>query len=306
MFSSYSFGIQNWSVSPFHSFHSITNLIICDLKDINSLVGSNLQFPQVAPRWITSALLIHVIALIVAAVSALFGLLAHVREMSMACCSTCFSGLAAFVAFVAFIFDIIIFLVAKSRISSVGSAQIGPATWLTFAAALVLFFSGCFYVWGRRCINDRPPKRRGKDKKQSEVGLPEFSEIQPLKVSEPPKTVRQLSQTADIGIDGEVVHMNEPQTYHQQSSSGGYAPGAPGSRAMDDYNQIENTQNTYPPRPQRRPSEPSVYPPVTHSDDMLRLPANPTAYGPYGHATPSPIPPDGPSCELPVFQAKTV
>lgn len=224
----------------------------------------------------------------------------------MACCSTCFSTIAATIAFIAFLFDVILFFVAKAKIRSVGSAQIGSATWLTLSAFLLLFFSGIFYSCGRRCINDRPPKKRRKDKRQSEVGLPEFSEIQPLKVSEPLNTVPQpsqathSSQTADLEIRGDIVHMNDqPQTYHQQSPSGGYVPVAPGSSAMDDFYRIGNTQNTYPPQPQRRPSQPSHAPPVTYPDD-------PTVYGPYGYATPSPIPPDGLSCEPPVFQASTV
>ena len=54
--------------------------------DLNALIGDNtsIQIPTVVEKWITDALFLHVIALCLAAGSALFGLLAHVREMSMA------------------------------------------------------------------------------------------------------------------------------------------------------------------------------------------------------------------------------
>jgi len=125
--------------------------------DINALVGNKLpvEIPQVAVKWLTYALVLHIVALGAAGISAIFGLLAHVREMSMACCSTFISGFAAFIAMLAFIFDLILFFVAKSRINAVGEAQIGNAIWLTLAAWLLLFFSGCFFTIGRCCITKR-------------------------------------------------------------------------------------------------------------------------------------------------------
>ena len=104
--------------------------------------------------------MLHIVALVGAAISAVFGLLAHVREMSMTCCSSFVSGFAAVVAMLAFIVDLILFYVAKARINAVGSAQMGSAIWLTLAAWVLLFFSGCFYSFGRCCINNRP---RGKN-----------------------------------------------------------------------------------------------------------------------------------------------
>ncbi|KAF8167411.1 SUR7/PalI family-domain-containing protein [Crassisporium funariophilum] len=126
--------------------------------DINGLVGNKLPFeiPQMAVKWITYALVLHIVALAGAAGSAVFGLLAHVREMSMTCCSTFISGFAAVIAMLAFIFDLVLFFVAKARINAVGSAQIGNAIWLTLAAWLLLFFSGCFYTLGRCCVSSRP------------------------------------------------------------------------------------------------------------------------------------------------------
>jgi len=64
----------------------------------------------------------------------------------MTCCSTCFSGFAAVVALLAFIFDLAFFFLAKAHINEVGSAEIGNAIWLTLAAWVLLFFSGCFYT----------------------------------------------------------------------------------------------------------------------------------------------------------------
>lgn len=173
--------------------------------DINGLVGNDLpiQIPNVLVKWITYALFLHVVALILAAGSAVFGLLAHCREFSMACCSTCISGFAAAVALLAFIFDVAFFFIVKGRINALkgGSATIGIAVWLTLAAWICLFFAGCFYGFGRCCISKRP---RGHDKraptqddpyaenmrldavkaeadrkarqKHSEVGLPAFQE----------------------------------------------------------------------------------------------------------------------------------
>lgn len=129
--------------------------------DPNKLLGDSISFaqiPQVVVKWITYALFLHVIALCAAGLSALFGLLAHVREMSMTCFSSCISGFAAVITLVAFIFDIVLFFLAKSRINAVkgGSASIGNAIWLTLAAWLLLFFSGCFYACGRCCVSRRP------------------------------------------------------------------------------------------------------------------------------------------------------
>jgi hypothetical protein len=157
------------------------------LKDINNLVGDNLpiQIPKVVVKWVTSALVLHIVALILAAASAFFGLLAHVREMSMTYCSTFISEFAAAVALVAFIFDLVLFFVAKTRINAVGSAQIGSAIWLTLAAWVLLFFSGCFYSFGKCCISNRPSnkgyddnnRRRTRTSAAAETGLPQFPQL---------------------------------------------------------------------------------------------------------------------------------
>ncbi|KAJ3845345.1 SUR7/PalI family-domain-containing protein [Lentinula raphanica] len=262
--------------------------------DINSLVGDNtsLQIPQVAVKWITYALVLHIVAFALAGGSAVFGLLAHVREMSMSCCSTCVSGFAAAVSLLAFIFDLALFFTAKARINSVGSASIGNAIWLTLAAWVLLFFSGCMYTLGRCCISNRSPRNKDWNKadergptsagaggpgyndyaeqmrldavkaevdrkaRQKEAGLPAFSETQPL-------TAR---------VDGDNVYM-EPYEDHSTPATpangrqfnggrGGYAGGgyvqAPvGTRAVDEY--YNPTRDNY-----AAASTPNTYPPQPH------------------------------------------
>jgi hypothetical protein len=135
----------------------------------------------------------------------------------MTCLSTCVSGFAAGVALLAFIFDLAFFFLARARINAVpgGSASIGLAIWLTLAAWVLLFFSGCFYTLGRCCVSNRRASRnkwgenderpmpaagpsngyaeqmrldavkaeadRKARQHQAEVGLPAFAESQPLK-----------------------------------------------------------------------------------------------------------------------------
>ncbi|KAF5366943.1 hypothetical protein D9757_010833 [Collybiopsis confluens] len=245
--------------------------------DINSLVGdhSSIQIPQVAVKWITYALVLHIVALALSAGSAVFGLLAHIREMSMTCCSTCVSGFAAAVAFLAFVFDLALFFIAKSRINAVGTASLGNAIWLTVAAWVLLLFSGCFYTLGRCCISNRGPRNKGwnndhergpsgiggiggaggngyndyadqmrmdavkaetdRKARQKEVGLPAFAEIQPLTAR-----VDGDSIYSDPYQDTRPAPPSQPAYGQRTPHVGGYADGgymqAPvGSRAIDEY-----------------------------------------------------------------------
>ena len=165
----------------------------------------------------------------------------------MTCCSTFVSGFAAAVAFIAFVFDIVLFFIAKARISKIGSAQIGVAVWLTLAAWVLLFFSGFFYCMGRCCISRRPRggdgwgSRRDNNEEtlrldavraeaerkalqaKPEGGLPAFHEYQPL-------TAR---------VDGDAVYL-EPYSDSSLTSStpsghAGYAPAPQGTKAIDEY-----------------------------------------------------------------------
>ncbi|KAF8641125.1 hypothetical protein AX17_000767 [Amanita inopinata Kibby_2008] len=257
--------------------------------DINGLVGNHLpvEIPQVAVKWLTYALVLHIVALGLSAVSTGFGLLAHVREMSMTCCSSFVSGFAATVALVAFIFDVTLFFIARARIRAVGSAQIGNAIWLTLAAWVLLFFSGCFFSIGRCCISRRPRGGDGwggqkgnnyedqmrldavkaeaerKALQKTEVGLPIFHEVQPL-------TGR---------VDGDAVYTDDPYkgsrdgtiaSSHstQNTRPDGYAPAPDGTRAVEEYYMPSNTSPYQPaqhdPRGQYNGTAfaaPSAYPP---------------------------------------------
>ncbi|KAG9013813.1 hypothetical protein FRB94_000793 [Tulasnella sp. JGI-2019a] len=140
--------------------------------DPNTLLGDTsnlLQIPTVITKWITYALFLHVIAFGLAGISAIFGLLAHIREFSMVCFSSCISGLAASIALLAFIFDIVLFYVARTRIRSIqgATATIGMAIWLTLAAWILLFISGCMFGIGRCCIGSRPRNPRSAAKPDS-------------------------------------------------------------------------------------------------------------------------------------------
>lgn len=151
----------------------------------------NVQIPTVAVKWITYVLVLHIVGLGFAAVATFFGLLAHVRELSMMTISSCSAGIGAFILLLAFVFDLVFFFIAKSRINAVGgSAEIGNGLWLTLASWVLLFFSGCFYGFGRCCISKRPRGQRStkKDKnsnvEQGGVGYAAQGGIVPLSNAE--------------------------------------------------------------------------------------------------------------------------
>ncbi|KAI0308334.1 SUR7/PalI family-domain-containing protein [Multifurca ochricompacta] len=233
--------------------------------EIDKLVGNRtkVHIPEVIVKWITYALVLHIVALVLAAISSVFGLLAHVREFSMSCFSTCISGVGAAITLLAFIFDLAFFFLAKSRLNSVkgGSATMGNAIWLTLAAWLLLFFSGCFYGLGRCCVRRRPrdmaPSEAGRwvpaqstgptyedqmrldavkaeadrkaRQKQGELGLPSFPEYDP---------------TQPLTADAE--HDTQPHLSYRDAQ---YAAAPVGTRAVDEYyNPTGN--NAYPPRRQ--------------------------------------------------------
>ena len=271
--------------------------------DINALVGDNtsIQIPNVLVKWLTYALVLHIVAFGLAAVAAFFGLLAHVREMSMTCFSSCISGFGATVALAAFVFDIAIFYVAKSRMNSVssGSASIGNAVWITLAAWVMLFFSGCFYGIGRCCIRRRPKGDWGNEpmggngyaeqmrldavkaeadrkarQQQGEIGLPAFHEYdpsQPLKArisgdavyldEEDAAPYRDTQSVSSAGRAGMGTYGRPPQGGY---AGGGYVQAPLGTRAVDEYNNLSGL----PPQTRRNSTRThttasSVYPPAT-------------------------------------------
>jgi len=307
--------------------------------DINALLGNDtkIQLPNVVVKWITYCLVLHIVALALAAGSAVFGLLAHIREMSMTCCSTCISGFAAAVAMIAFIFDLALFFLTKARIKSAGgSASFGNAIWLTILAWGFLFFSGIFFCCGR-CCNDKRSSRKGKrsgtgdfepghnqyvdqvrldaikseadrqakQKYGTESGLPAFQEYQPL-------THKESDDFAYEDGNHIVKQPSQSQIPHQgyldassptlgPTYSGGYMPGQPGGRAVDDY--YNPTRPGYPPGPKRQASQTaSTYSQSTYSSPTpAPAPAPPLPQansqflaaggGQYGHQ------PRGSSCE---------
>jgi SUR7/PalI family len=274
-------------------------------------LGNNtkIQIPSVVVKWVTYALVLHIVALVLAAISAVFGLLAHVREMSMACCSTCVSGFAAAVALLAFIFDLTLFFLTKSRINSAGGqATTGNAIWLTLAAWILLFFSGFFYCFGRCCISNRPrglknkkidrdyepgngddtehlrldavkaeADRKNRQKMSTETGLPAFQEYQPLNNKTPAvdfyedgDRMDDVGQLAGVG-PGTTAYAAHGADGHY---AGGYAQAPVGTRAVDEYY-----------TPARQPSN-SQYPPQRQDSSHIVSPSDHTAYS----TTPPPIP----------------
>lgn len=260
-------------------------------SDINRLIGNKFdtQIPQVAVKWLTYALFLHVIGLALAAVSAFFGLLAHVREMSMACCSTCISGFAAGITLLAFIFDVVLFFVAKARINAVGHASMGNAIWLTLAAWLLLFFSGCFFTLGRCCISKRGPRSKWGKRGDGESGGPDATyaeqmRMEAIRADEERKAIQAKKDAHGGGglpafyetvpltghVEGNSVYTDKDETSNFSTpvshshphkpgyGPGGYAPAPQGSRAVDEYYHPTSPTNapstTYPPRPERHAS----------------------------------------------------
>lgn len=214
----------------------------------------------------------------------------------MTCCSTCVSGFAAAVALIAFIFDLVLFFVAKARINSVGTASMGTAIWLTLAAWLLLFFSGCLYTVGRCCISKRKPRDQWGRRQDRENGEYDQMRLDAVKA----EADRKAMQGKEVGlsplpeaqpltarVDGDNVIIERP--YRDQSIpntannlqsggyggrpaqgggyvGGGYVQAPAGSRAVDEY--YNPTQSTsYPPQPQprRQGSATTGYAPSTYA-----------------------------------------
>lgn len=250
------------------------------------MLGDNtvIQIPEVVVKWITYALVLHIVALVLAGISSVFGLLAHVREMSMAYCSTCVSGFAAAVAMIAFIFDLVLFFLTKKRVNAVdgGKAEFGTAIWLTVAAWVLLFFAGCFYGLGRCCVRRRP---RGLDREMGRSAPDgDYSEQMRLEAvkAEADRKARQAAGKNEIGLpafqeyerqpltsknddhyieDGDSIVPFNAQAKQQPQYAGGYAQAIPGTRAVDAY--YNNAPAPARPSPARQGSQhtqaPSLY-----------------------------------------------
>ncbi|QRV83373.1 SUR7/Pali family protein [Ceratobasidium sp. AG-Ba] len=286
----------------------------------NALLGNDLpiQIPNVVVKWITYALVLHIVALGLAGVSAIFGLLAHVREMSMSCFSSCISGMGAAVCLVAFIFDLVLFFAVRARVNAVqgGSATIGNGLWMTLAAWVLLFFAGCMFSFGRCCVSKRPSfsKRRDRRRDTEDDGNKYDRESERMRLdavkAEADRKARQKAGPQEVGLPAFYEHertplrREEPQYYEEEvevmapySDSSmnsrrtgsrstrntapgavayqphrAYEPGAPGTRAIDDYYNgtapVATDANTYPPQRQasqhQQPYEPQRHRTPSH------------------------------------------
>lgn len=166
-------------------------------------------------KWVTYALVLHIVALVLAGISSVFGLLAHVREMSMTYCSTCISGFSATIAMTAFIFDLVLFFLTKSRVNNVsgGHAEMGISIWLTLAAFLLLFFAGCFYGLGRCCISRRP-SGRGRDREERPGPDGQYSDQMRLEAvkAEADRKARQAAGKTEVGLPAFQEYERQPLT----------------------------------------------------------------------------------------------
>lgn len=129
------------------------------------------DIPEAITKYLTYVLILHVVALALALLSTIFGLLSHISSLSVLCFPTCFAATASTCSLIALVFDLAMFYIAKARIDSVdgASASIGMAVWLTLAAWLLCGFAGCAYGLGRCCVSSRDRKAPG-DPKQTYGG----------------------------------------------------------------------------------------------------------------------------------------
>lgn len=175
----------------------------------------------------------------------------------MTCFSSCTAGVGAAVTLLAFIFDLAFFFLAKSRLNAVqgGSATIGNAIWLTLAAWILLFFSGCFYGLGRCCIRRRPRDMARPDREASGWSNGQTYEEQMRLDAVKAEADRKARQKqVELGLPAFPEHdQTQPLTLDSEDDvpyrDTAYAAAPTGTRAVDDYyNQPES--NAYPPRRQ--------------------------------------------------------
>ncbi|KNE95329.1 hypothetical protein PSTG_11408 [Puccinia striiformis f. sp. tritici PST-78] len=108
-----------------------------DLTPLNPIISA-----------LTYALILHPIAAGLALISAIFGLVSHIREYSRSRYTSCFSSLASTAALLAFVLDIVAFSIAKKRLNALSDtnvaidSQLGNAVWVTLAGWICLTLSG--------------------------------------------------------------------------------------------------------------------------------------------------------------------
>lgn len=220
---------------------------------------------------------------------------------------------------IAFIFDLALFFLARARIRSAGGdASFGNAILLTIVAWVLLFLSGIFFCCGRCCLSNRPSRknkrsgtgdfepghnqyvdqvrmdaikaeaeRQAKQKYGKEGGLPAFQEFQPLNRKESAEDSAYeegnqiVNQSSQPQLHQGYIDASSPrqQPVTGQTYAGGYMPGQPGGRAVDDY--YNPSGAGYPPGPRRQAT--------THSQTASSY--SQSTYSSPPPPTPAPIPP---------------
>ncbi|KNE90516.1 hypothetical protein PSTG_16033 [Puccinia striiformis f. sp. tritici PST-78] len=133
-----------------------------DLTPLNPIISA-----------LTYALILHPIAAGLALISAIFGLVSHIREYSRLCYTSCFSSLASTAALLAFVLDIVAFSIAKNRLNALSDtnvaidSQLGNAVWITLAGWICLTLSGFFFCTGRCLFSRRHRAQAQADQLQS-------------------------------------------------------------------------------------------------------------------------------------------
>jgi len=144
--------------------------------DSDQIFGNttSIQLPNSLIKWLTIVLILNPVAAGLAGIVFILGVVAHFREFSTSRVTTWFASIATTVAMLAFIFDIVLFLIAKSRINAVSTdnvsvnAELGKAVWLALAGFILLMLSSCLFGFGNRCMRRRP-RQEEKDRMRPKI-----------------------------------------------------------------------------------------------------------------------------------------
>jgi uncharacterized membrane protein YccF (DUF307 family) len=151
-------------------------------------------------------------------IAALFGLLAHRREMAftMTLIATWFASLATLIGMLAFIFDMVVFTIAKQRINRASSSNdavevsaagaYGNAIWITLAGWLCFLLSGVAFRIGRRIA-----RARQQDKMASEALRPKVDDSYATSARDSARFAEQR-RAASSKDEGDLPYFAEPET----------------------------------------------------------------------------------------------
>lgn len=156
---------------------------IAHSPDLNAILGLPdrlIDIPASISKYLTYALVLHIVALGCAAVALVMLALEMIPGFNMLCFPTCAASIAGSVALIAFVFDLAIFYIAKAAIDKAtgASASIGAAVWMTLAAWLCCAFSVCAIGMGNCCCggcrNDRDRDRDRKSRRERDRELDDY------------------------------------------------------------------------------------------------------------------------------------